>query len=205
MATRRIAGAIAQATGGSADGFYNELVANLVGNSHIVPAVSWRSIVPRNEATRSPTSACDLELSGHRMHHTWAGLIEAIEIKRKMFFRFENAPYHCLDVESVETDGARRPDPGAGQDAELLTRRSLTKRSRRRKVQRARSRSGSASYLFADAEGYHFMDQETFETLTSARTPSATTPVARGHVIVQIHRYNGNSDRPAIPPTSSWR
>ena len=26
-------------------------------------------------------------------------LIEAIDIKRKMFFEFENAPYHCLDVE----------------------------------------------------------------------------------------------------------
>lgn len=38
MATRRVAGAIAQATGGTADAVYNELVANLVGNSHMVPA-----------------------------------------------------------------------------------------------------------------------------------------------------------------------
>ena len=28
-----------------------------------------------------------------------ASLIEAIEIKRKMFFEFEGAPYHCIDVE----------------------------------------------------------------------------------------------------------
>ena len=28
-----------------------------------------------------------------------ASLIEAIEIKRKMFFEYEGAPYHCLDVE----------------------------------------------------------------------------------------------------------
>ena len=26
-------------------------------------------------------------------------LIEAIGLKRKMFFEFENAPYHCLDVD----------------------------------------------------------------------------------------------------------
>ena len=26
-------------------------------------------------------------------------LIEAIDIKRKMFFEFEDAPYHCLDVD----------------------------------------------------------------------------------------------------------
>jgi intracellular sulfur oxidation DsrE/DsrF family protein len=38
MATRRFAGAIAQATGSTADSVYNELVANLVGNSHMVPA-----------------------------------------------------------------------------------------------------------------------------------------------------------------------
>ena len=38
MATRRFAGAIAQATGGTADAVYNELVANLVGNAHMVPA-----------------------------------------------------------------------------------------------------------------------------------------------------------------------
>ena len=28
-----------------------------------------------------------------------ASQIEAIEIKRKMYFEFENAPYHCLEVE----------------------------------------------------------------------------------------------------------
>lgn len=38
MATRRFAGGIAQATGGTADGVYNELVANLVANAHVVPA-----------------------------------------------------------------------------------------------------------------------------------------------------------------------
>ena len=28
-----------------------------------------------------------------------ASLIEAIDIKRKMFFEYENAPFHCIDVE----------------------------------------------------------------------------------------------------------
>ena len=35
-----------------------------------------------------------------------AGLIEAIAIKRKMYFEFDGAPYHCLDV-SVSTPTAR--------------------------------------------------------------------------------------------------
>ncbi|RPI56981.1 MAG: hypothetical protein EHM55_03510 [Acidobacteria bacterium] len=38
MATRRIAGSIARATGGDADTVYNELAANLVANAHLVPA-----------------------------------------------------------------------------------------------------------------------------------------------------------------------
>jgi intracellular sulfur oxidation DsrE/DsrF family protein len=38
MATRRFAGIIAEATGGTTDAVYNELVANLIPNSHMVPA-----------------------------------------------------------------------------------------------------------------------------------------------------------------------
>jgi intracellular sulfur oxidation DsrE/DsrF family protein len=38
MATRFFAGNLAQATGGTADAAYNELVANLVPNSHMVAA-----------------------------------------------------------------------------------------------------------------------------------------------------------------------
>jgi intracellular sulfur oxidation DsrE/DsrF family protein len=38
MATRRLAGTVAQATRSSADAVYNELTSNLVSNSHMVPA-----------------------------------------------------------------------------------------------------------------------------------------------------------------------
>ena len=38
-----------------------------------------------------------------------AALIEAIEIKRKMFFEFEGAPYHCVEVE------VSRPTARGGQ------------------------------------------------------------------------------------------
>jgi intracellular sulfur oxidation DsrE/DsrF family protein len=38
MATRALAGSIARATGGSTDDIYNEISANLVGNSHLVAA-----------------------------------------------------------------------------------------------------------------------------------------------------------------------
>jgi intracellular sulfur oxidation DsrE/DsrF family protein len=38
MATRRLAGTIAEGTGGNAEAAYNELVAHLIPNAHIVPA-----------------------------------------------------------------------------------------------------------------------------------------------------------------------
>jgi intracellular sulfur oxidation DsrE/DsrF family protein len=38
MATRGIAGALAEVTGGNTDAIYNELVANIVTNAHMVPA-----------------------------------------------------------------------------------------------------------------------------------------------------------------------
>ena len=38
VATRGIAGAIAEATGGNTDNIFSELVSNLVSNAHMVPA-----------------------------------------------------------------------------------------------------------------------------------------------------------------------
>ena len=52
-----------------------------------------------------------------------AGLIEAISIKRKMYFEFEGAPYHCLDVE-VSTPTAR-----GGQTLVRLKMRNLLTRA----------------------------------------------------------------------------
>ena len=46
-------------------------------------------------------------------------LIEAIEIKRKMFFEYENAPYNCLEVE------VSKPTARGGQTLVRLKMRNL--------------------------------------------------------------------------------
>src|SRR5213082_47406 len=96
-----------------------------------------------------------------------AALIEAIDIKRKMFFEFENAPYHCLEVE------ISRPTARGGQTLVRLKMRNLLTRAVFDKTFKAGDKFGepdleqiSASFMYADSHGYHFMDQETFETLT---------------------------------------
>ena len=91
-----------------------------------------------------------------------ASLIEAIEIKRKMFFEFEDAPYHCLDVE-VSTPTAR-----GGQTLVRIKMRNLLTGAVFDKTFKAGDKfkepdlvSVPASFLYADGDGYHFMDQET--------------------------------------------
>src|SRR5215212_2563242 len=96
-----------------------------------------------------------------------ASLIEAIEIKRKMFFEFEDAPYHCLDVE------VSKPTARGGQTLVRLKMRNLLTRAVFDKTFKAGEKfrepdlvQVTASYQYSDAEGYHFMDQESYETLT---------------------------------------
>ena len=52
-----------------------------------------------------------------------ASLIEAIEIKRKMYFEHENAPYHCLEVE------VSKPTARGGQTLVRLKMRNLLTRA----------------------------------------------------------------------------
>ena len=52
-----------------------------------------------------------------------AALIEAIDIKRKMFFEYEDAPYHCLDVE------VSRPTARGGQTLVRVKMRNLLTRA----------------------------------------------------------------------------
>ena len=52
-----------------------------------------------------------------------AALIEAIDIKRKMFFEYEDAPYHCLDVE------VSRPTARGGQTLVRIKMRNLLTRA----------------------------------------------------------------------------
>src|SRR5947208_2516434 len=96
-----------------------------------------------------------------------ASLIEAIAIKRKMFFEFEQTPYHCLDVE------VSKPTARGGQTLVRLKMRNLLTRAVFDRTFKAGEKfkepdldTIAVSYLYADGTGYHFMDQESFETLT---------------------------------------
>ena len=121
-------------------------------------------------------------------------LIDAIDVKRKMYFEFENAPYYCLDVE-VSTPTAR-----GGQTLVRLKMRNLLTRAVFDKTFKAGDKFkepdlqiGPASYLYSDNDGSHFLDQETYETLTlnEQMIGDAMDFLVEGGII-QLHKYNGN-------------
>jgi elongation factor P len=123
-----------------------------------------------------------------------AALIDAIDIKRKMYFEFENAPYYCMDVD-VSTPTAR-----GGQTLIRLKMRNLLTRAVFDKTFKAGEKfkepdleTVEASYLYSDGEGSHFMDQESFETLTLSndKLGDALEFMLEG-VIIKIDKFNGN-------------
>ncbi len=84
-------------------------------------------------------------------------LLDAIDIKRKMFFEFEGAPYYCIDVE-VSTPTAR-----GGQTLVRLKMRNLLTRAVFDKTFKAQEKfkepdldTVEASYLYSDGDGSVF-------------------------------------------------
>ena len=123
-----------------------------------------------------------------------AALIDAIDVKRKTLFEFENTPYACLDVE-VNTPTAR-----GGQTLVRIKMRNLLTNAVFEKSFKASDKFKEpdledvpASYLYSDGDGSHFLDQKSYETLTlsEAMIGNALDYLIEG-AIIQLRKYNGN-------------
>ncbi len=123
-----------------------------------------------------------------------AALLEAIAVKRKMYFEFENAPYYCLEAE-ISTPTAR-----GGQTLVRLKMRNLLTRAVFDKTFKAGDKfkepdleMTEVSYLYSDGDGSYFLDQESFETLTlnGEMIGDALDFLVEG-ALLQVHKFNGN-------------
>jgi len=123
-----------------------------------------------------------------------AALIEAITVKRKMYFEFESTPYYCLEAE-VSTPTAR-----GGQTLVRLKMRNLITRAVFDKTFKAGEKFKEpdlemveASYLYSDGEGSYFLDQESFDThtLSPNMVGDALDFLVEG-ALIQLHKFNGN-------------
>lgn len=131
-----------------------------------------------------------------------AALIEAIDVKRKMFVEFDGAPYHCLEVE------VSRPTARGGQTLVRLKMRNLLTQAVFDRTFKAGEKfrepdlvQASASFLYADPSGFNFMDQDTFETLTlDAAMVGDDRLLLVDNVQVLINKFNGNPIGLQLPP-----
>ena len=129
-------------------------------------------------------------------------LIEAIDVKRKMFIEYERAPYHVLDVD------VSRPTARGGQTLVRIKMRNLLTRAVFDKTFKAGEKFGepdlskvTASYLYADGSGFHFMDQETFETVTLASDiVGEERELLVDNLMIDIQKFNGNPIGIELPP-----
>jgi elongation factor P len=123
-----------------------------------------------------------------------AALIDAINVKRKMLFELDNVPYACLDSD-ISSPTAR-----GGQTLVRLKMRNLLTSAVFEKTFKAQDKFKEpdlvlvpASYLYSDGEGSHFLEQESFETLTLTEkmVGNALDFLIEG-AMLQLHMYNGN-------------
>ena len=123
-----------------------------------------------------------------------AGLIDALNVKRRTLFEVDDTPFVCLEAD-VSTPTAR-----GGQTLVRLKVRNLLTNAVFEKTYKAGEKfkepdllKAPASYLYRDADGAYFLDQENFETLS---LPEAVLGNALDYLldgmIVEVLKFNGN-------------
>jgi elongation factor P len=123
-----------------------------------------------------------------------AALMDAISVKRKTVFEFENTPYACLEAE------VNSPTARGGQTLVRLKMRNLLTNAVFEKTFKASDKFKEpdlqlvpSSYLYTDSEGSHFLDQESYETLTlTEETVGNALDLLVEGALIQLHKYNGN-------------
>ena len=123
-----------------------------------------------------------------------ATLIDAIDVKRKMAFEYENIPFYCLESE-ISTPTAR-----GGQTLVRLRMRNMLTRAVFDKTFKASDKfkepdleTVEASYLYSDGDGSYFLDQQTFETISlGEETVGDALGLLVEGTIIQVDKYNGN-------------
>ena len=129
-------------------------------------------------------------------------LIEAIDIKRKTFFEFEDAPYVCLDAE------VSKPTARGGQTLVRLKMRNLISRAVFDKTFKAAEKFAEpdlvvtpAAFSYASGDEYHFIDQESYDdvTLTAGQLGDDRLLLA-DNLLIQVQTFNGRPIGVQFPP-----
>jgi len=128
-------------------------------------------------------------------------LIGANEIKRKMMIKVEGEPFSVVEVVFASPSARGASTMVRTRLRHLLTGAVLEKSFKTgEKFEEPDVAFAPASFMYADGEGFHFMDEESFEQFM---LPAAQLADERGYlkdgVSVQVLKYNGDAVALELP------
>jgi elongation factor P len=128
-------------------------------------------------------------------------LIGANELKRRMMIKVEGEPFAVVDVTFASPSARGASTMVRTRLRHLLTGAVLEKSFKTgEKFEEPDVAFAAASYMYSDGDGFHFMDEETFEQFT---LPSEQVGEDRGYLtdglVVQVLKYNGEAVALELP------
>jgi len=121
-------------------------------------------------------------------------LIGANELKRRMMIKVDGEPYAIVEVTFASPSARGASTMVRTRLRHLLTGAVLEKSFKTsEKFEEPDVAFSGASFMYADAEGFHFMDEETFEQFM---LPAEQVGEDRGYLtdglVAQVLKYNGH-------------
>src|SRR4030095_9105540 len=120
-------------------------------------------------------------------------LISANELKRKLLIEVDGQPYLVLDVFFASPTARGGATMVRTKLRHLLTGAALDKSFRSsEKFAEPDVELAQASFLYSDGDGFHFMDEKSYEQFTfSADAVGTDAGYLKEGVTVEVMRYNG--------------
>ena len=128
-------------------------------------------------------------------------LTGANELKRRMMIKVDGEPYAVVDVTFASPSARGASTMVRTRLRHLLTGAVLEKSFKTsEKFEEPDVAFSPASFMYADSEGFHFIDDETFEQF---RLPAEQVGEGRGYLtdglVVQVLKYNGEAVALELP------
>ena len=128
-------------------------------------------------------------------------LIGANELKKKMLIEVEGQPYHVLDV-FFATPTARGASTMVRTRLKNLLNGFVLEKSFRTSEKFAEPdvEMAEVAFLYSDGDGFHFMDQATYEQFTiNAASVGDDRFYLKEGVLLEIFKYNGQAVSLQLP------
>ena len=128
-------------------------------------------------------------------------LTGANELKRRMMIKVDGEPFTVVDVTFASPSARGASTMVRTRLRHLLTGAVLEKSFKTgEKFEEPDVAYANASFMYADADGFHFMDEETFEQF---HLPAEQVGEGRGYLtdglVVQVLKYNGEAVALELP------